>query len=298
MRFLVAGSSGFLGRHLVEGLRANGDEVRALVRSAPSAPDQVRWDPAHGTLDPAVLDGIDVVVNVAGSPTLGNPHSKKWARNLLESRLSTTRTLAEAIARHPGKPAFLAQNGVGWYGDHGPEVITETSASRGDAFMTQVSRDWQDAATPAVEAGARVCVLRTVPVYDRTAPPLKQLLLMFKLGLGAQLGDGRQFFPVISLRDWVGAAIHVAHDTSLSGPVNLCAPRTPTNAEFTQALARAVHRKAFLNVPAFLIKPGAGRMANEVLGSLNVVPEVLDRTGYKFQDLDVDDVLAAALKQP
>jgi uncharacterized protein len=298
MRFLVAGSSGFLGRHLVEGLRANGDEVRALVRSAPSAPDQVRWDPAHGTLDPAVLDGIDVVVNVAGSPTLGNPHSKKWARNLLESRLSTTRTLAEAIARHPGKPAFLAQNGVGWYGDHGPEVITETSASRGDAFMTQVSRDWQDAATPAVEAGARVCVLRTVPVYDRTAPPLKQLLLMFKLGLGAQLGDGRQFFPVISLRDWVGAAIHVGHDTSLSGPVNLCAPRTPTNAEFTQALARAVHRKAFLSVPAFLIKPGAGRMANEVLGSLNVVPEVLDRTGYKFQDLDVDDVLAEALKQP
>jgi uncharacterized protein len=298
MRFLVAGSSGFLGRHLVEGLRANGDEVRALVRSAPSAPDQVRWDPAHGTLDPAVLDGIDVVVNVAGSPTLGNPHSKKWARNLLESRLSTTRTLAEAIARHPGKPAFLAQNGVGWYGDHGPEVITETSASRGDAFMTQVSRDWQDAATPAVEAGARVCVLRTVPVYDRTAPPLKQLLLMFKLGLGAQLGDGRQFFPVISLRDWVGAAIHVGRDTSLSGPVNLCAPRTPTNAEFTQALARAVHRKAFLSVPAFLIKPGAGRMANEVLGSLNVVPEVLDRTGYKFQDLDVDDVLAEALKQP
>lgn len=298
MLLLVAGASGFLGRHLVEGLRANGDEVRSLVRSAPSAPDQVRWDPAHGTLDPTALDGVDVVVNVAGSPTLGNPHSKTWARNMLESRVSTTRTLAEAIATHPGKPAFLAQNGVGWYGDHGPEVITEASGTRGDAFMTNVSREWQSAATPAVDAGARVCVLRTVPVYDRTAPPLKQQLLMFQLGLGAQLGDGRQFFPVISLRDWVAAVIHVGHDASLSGPVNLCAPRTPTNAEFTQALARAVHRKAFLRVPAFVIKPGAGRMANEVLGSLNVVPEVLDRTGYKFQDLDVDDVLAEALKQP
>jgi uncharacterized protein (TIGR01777 family) len=297
MLLLVAGASGFLGRHLVEGLRANGDEVRSLVRSAPSAPDQVRWDPAHGSLDPTALDGVDVVVNVAGSPTLGNPHSKTWARNMLESRVSTTRTLAEAIAAHPGKPAFLAQNGVGWYGDHGPEVITEASDTRGDAFMTNVSREWQSAATPAVDAGARVCVLRTVPVYDRTAPPLKQQLLMFQLGLGAQLGDGRQFFPVISLRDWVAAAIHVGHDASLSGPVNLCAPRTPTNAEFTQALARAVHRKAFLRVPAFVIKPGAGRMANEVLGSLNVVPEVLDRSGFRFRDEDVDDVLAEGLKK-
>ena len=297
MLLLVAGASGFLGRHLVEGLRANGDEVRSLVRSAPSAPDQVRWDPAHGSLDPTALDGVDVVVNVAGSPTLGNPHSKTWARNMLESRVSTTRTLADAIAAHPGKPAFLAQNGVGWYGDHGPEVITEASGTRGDAFMTNVSREWQSAATPAVDAGARVCVLRTVPVYDRTAPPLKQQLLMFQLGLGAQLGDGRQFFPVISLRDWVAAVVHVGHDASLSGPVNLCAPRTPTNAEFTQALARAVHRKAFLRVPAFVIKPGAGRMANEVLGSLNVVPEVLDKSGYRFRDEDVDDVLAEGLKK-
>ena len=297
MLLLVAGASGFLGRHLVEGLRANGDEVRSLVRSVPSAHDQVRWDPAHGSLDPTALDGVDVVVNVAGSPTLGNPHSKTWARNMLESRVSTTRTLAEAIAAHPGKPAFLAQNGVGWYGDHGPEVITEASGTRGDAFMTNVSREWQSAATPAVDAGARVCVLRTVPVYDRTAPPLKQQLLMFQLGLGAQLGDGRQFFPVISLRDWVAAVIHVGHDASLSGPVNLCAPRTPTNAEFTQALARAVHRKAFLRVPAFVIKPGAGRMANEVLGSLNVVPEVLDKSGFRFRDEDVDDVLAEGLKK-
>ena len=297
MLYLVAGASGFLGRHLVEGLRANGDEVRSLVRSAPGSPDQVRWDPARGSLDPTALDGVDVVVNVAGSPTLGNPHSSTWARNMLESRVSTTKTLAEAIAAHPGRPAFLAQNGVGWYGDHGPEVITEASESRGDAFMTNVSRQWQAATTPAVEAGARVCVLRTVPVYDRTAPPLKQQLLMFRIGLGAQLGDGRQFFPVISLRDWVAAVIHVAHDASLSGPVNLCAPRTPTNAEFTQALARAVHRKAFLRVPAFVIKPGAGRMANEVLGSLNVVPEVLDKSGFRFRDEDVDDVLAEGLKK-
>ena len=234
---------------------------------------------------------------VAGSPTIGNPHSGKWARELRESRVGTTGTLARAIAAREDKPAYLAQNGVGWYGDHGPEVITEASDSRGDAFMTQVSRDWQDAAAPAVEAGARVCFLRTVPVYDKTSPPLKQLVPLFKAGLGSQLGDGRQFFPVISLRDWVAAVIGLGHDESVSGPVNLCAPRTPTNAEFTHALARAVHRKALLTVPGFVIRVGAGDMAKEVLGSVNVRPEVLEDAGFEFQDEDVDDVLAAALQQ-
>jgi uncharacterized protein (TIGR01777 family) len=297
MRFLVAGSTGFLGRHLVEGLRANGDDVRKLVRSTPRGPDEVSWDPAAGLLDGSALDGVDVVVNVAGSPTIGNPRSKKWATNLRESRLTTTRTLAEAIAAHGHTPAFLAQNALGWYGDHGKEVVTEASDSRGDAFMTRVCRDWQDATTSAVEAGARVCVMRTVPVFDRTAPPLKQLLPLFRLGLGAKLSDGQQFFPVISLRDWVAAAIHLGHDSSASGPVNLCAPRTPTNAEFTQAMARAVHRKALLTVPAFVVKAGAGDMAPEVLGSVNVTPEVLEDSGFVFHDEDVDDVLAAALKK-
>jgi uncharacterized protein len=295
MRVLVAGASGFLGRHLVEGLQANGDEVRSLVRSAPRAPDQVLWDPAHGQLDAAALDGIDVVVNVAGSPTIGNPHSKKWARNLRESRVSTTKTLAEAIAGRAEKPAFVAQNALGWYGDHGNEVVTEASDSRGDALMTRVCREWQAAAGPAVDAGARVCFLRTVPVLDRESPPLRQLVPIFKLGLGTRLADGQQFFPVISLRDWVAAAIHVVQDASLSGPVNVCAPRTPTNAEFTHALAGALHRKALISVPRFAIKAGAGEMASEVLGSVNVRPEVLDRAGFAFQDQDVDDVLAAAL---
>jgi uncharacterized protein (TIGR01777 family) len=297
MRFLVAGASGFLGSHLVEGLRANGDEVRSLVRSAPLGAGEVSWDPAAGRLDASALDGVDVVVNVAGSPTIGNPRSKKWARNLRESRLTTTRTLAEAIASHDEPPAFLAQNALGWYGDHGKEVVTESSDSRGNSFMTEVCRDWQAATTPAVNSGARVCVMRTVPVFDRTAPPLKQLLPLFKLGLGARLSDGRQFFPVISLRDWVAAVVHLAHEPSINGPVNLCAPRTPTNAEFTQALARAVHRKALLAVPGFVIKAGAGEMANEVLGSVNVVPEVLDEAGFQFHDQDVDDVLAEALKK-
>lgn len=300
MRLLVAGATGFLGRHLVEELRAHGDEVRTLTRSSPRSADEMQWDPASGRLDPSALEGVDVVVNVAGSPTIGNPHSKKWARALRESRVSTTATLAEAIASRSDaatRPAYLAQNALAWYGDHGTEVVTEESDSRGESFMTTVCRDWQAAAAPAVEAGARVCLMRTVPVLDRSAPPLKQLRLLYQLGLGARLASGRQFFPVVSLRDWVAAAVHLAHDESVSGPVNVCAPRTPTNAEFNQALARAVHRKALLAVPGFVVKAGAGPMANEVLGSVNVVPEVLDKAGFRFRDNDVDDVLATALSR-
>ena len=145
-----------------------------------------------------------MVVNLAGAPTAGNPHSQRWADELLRSRVVTTRVLAEAIAAAGGGPSFLAGNGISYYGDHGDEVVTETSDSRGDALLTRVTREWQEATAPAVDAGARVCVLRTSPVLDRASAPLKQLVPLFKLGLGARLGDGRQYFPMISLRDWVG----------------------------------------------------------------------------------------------
>jgi len=295
MRFLVAGSSGFLGRHLVDALRAGGDEVTRLVRRTASAPDEVSWDPANGTLDPASLDGVDVVVNLAGSPTIGNPHSKKWARSLRESRVTTTRTLAEAIAARPQPPAFLAGNAVGWYGDHGSDVVTEHTPSRGDSLMSRVCREWQQATAPATAAGARVCVLRTTPVLDGESPPLKQLAPLFKTGLGARLGDGHQFFPVVSLRDWIGAVGHVARHDTVSGPVNLCAPRTPTNAEFTDALAAAVRRRAFLAVPKTAIRLGAGDLAHEALGSVNARPEVLEESGYEFRDHDVAEVIASGL---
>ena len=131
---------------------------------------------------------------MAGAPTAGNPHSKKWAREMRESRVTTTRMLARAVADSERKPAFLAGNGIRCYGDHGAEVITEESDSRGDCLLTEVTREWQAAADPAAEAGARVCVLRTAPVLDRRAAPLQQLLLPFRLGLGARLGDGTQYF--------------------------------------------------------------------------------------------------------
>ena len=295
MRIVIAGSSGFLGTHLTTRFREDGHDVTRLVRRAPSAPDESRWDPTGAVLDRDLVAQSDVVVNVAGSPTVGNPHSKRWARELRESRVSTTALLAEAIASADSKPVFLSNNAVGFYGDHGNEVVTEATQPSGDSLMSGVCRDWQAAAAPAERAGARVCVLRTAPVMDRHAPPLKQLRVLFKLGLGARLGDGRQYFPMVSLRDWLGALSHLAEDSEVSGPVNICTPATPTNAEFTAALAKAVHRPAFAFVPSPLISMGAGPAAPELLGSVNVAPAALEAAGYQFQDRDVEAVLAAGL---
>lgn len=295
MKIVIAGASGFLGSHLVERFHDHGHDVTRLVRRPTTAADESQWDPYAANVDAAVIEEADVVVNVAGAPTVGNPHSEKWARELEESRVRTTRVLAEAIAASDRKAAFLAGNGISYYGDHGAEVVTEDSDSRGDALLTRVTKVWQAAADPAVEAGARVCVLRTSPVMDRRSPPLKQMRLAFRVGLGARLGDGRQYFPMISLRDWVGAVAFLAGHETAAGPFNLCCPETPTNGEFTDTLATALDRKAFLAAPKAVLRVGAGKMAPELLGSVNARPAALEGAGYPFRDRDVTAVLASAL---
>jgi hypothetical protein len=271
--------------------------VTSLVRREPAGEPgtESRWDPAAGQVDQDVVDGADVVINVAGSPTIGNPHSARWAANLRESRVTTTSTLAKAIASSSGTPAFLAGNAVAIYGDHGDAVVTEAGDSRGHTLMTEVTRAWEAAAKPAVTAGSRVCVLRTAPVMDRDSEPLRTLSRLFRLGLGARVGGGRQYFPMISLRDWVAGVVHLTEHSDASGAFNLCCPETPTNAEFTRALARTVGRPAFLRVPSPAIRIGAGPLAPELLGSVDLVPQALQDSGFDFRDHDVSEVVAAGL---
>lgn len=299
MHVVVAGSSGFLGRQLVTELRGRGHDVTCLVRRDPAAGQgsrESRWDPQGGVVDTGLVQAADVVVNLAGSPLIGNPHSAKWAREVLTSRRATTSLLATTIAAAASPPALVNASGVSWYGDHGPAELTEASDTRGHALLTRVAREWEAAARPATGAGARVVLLRTAPVQDRRNAPLRQQRLQFLAGLGGRLGNGRQYYPLISLRDWVGAATFLVEHPTASGPVNLCAPITPTNAEFTRTLARLVHRPAVLPAPAAAIRLAAGPMADEVLGSLNLSPAALLDLGYVFADPDVTSVLATGLR--
>lgn len=293
----MAGASGLLGSALADHFRAAGHDVVRLVRRPASAADESQWDPEGGTVDHAVIESADVVVNTAGSKLQGNPHSKKWRRGVRDSRVHTTRTLAEAIEATGSRPAFLAGNGSSYYGDQGGVVVTEDSPSLGSAFLTGVTREWEAATEPAAAAGARVCVLRTAPVATRANPLYRIQIPVFRLGLGARLGSGRQYFPLISLRDWVGAVGYLAEHSDASGPFNLCCPDTPTNAEYTRALAGALHRRALLVAPAPLIKVAAGALAQEALGSINLRPAALVRAGYQFKDRDVHAVLGTMLSE-
>lgn len=295
MRYLIAGSSGFLGTRLRERLEAEGHQVTSLVRRPPRRnADEIQWDPYAAPLGAEVVDNHEVVVNLAGSPTAGNPHSKKWASNLRQSRVTTTRVLADAIARGERRPVFVAGNAVGFYGDHGDAPVTEDTTPSQETFMSSVCRDWQRATDPAAKAGARVVVLRTSPVMDRRSQPLGAMRLLFKAGLGGAIGDGSQRMPMITARDWTDAVVQcVEHD--LEGPVNLSCAQTPTNAEFTRTLAELVHRPAFVRMPAFVVEPAAGRLAKELLGSVDVVPQRLLDSGFRFSDPDVRSVLAEGM---
>ena len=295
MRIVMAGASGLLGTALGDRFRADGHDVVRLVRRPPQSPDESTWDPHAGEVDHAVIEAADVVVNTAGASLLANPHSKKWARTMRDARVNTTATLARAISTVGGGPAFLAGNGSSIYGDHGSEPVTEDSDSRGDALLTRITREWQAATEPAAEAGSRVCVLRTAPVATRSNPLYRLQVPLFRFCLGARLSSGRQYFPLISLRDWIGAVAHLATHPDASGPFNLCCPVTPTNAEYTNALADVLGRKAFLAVPAPVLRLAAGPMAPETLNSINLRPAALEAAGYEFQDHDVRDVLAAML---
>jgi uncharacterized protein (TIGR01777 family) len=294
---VIAGASGLLGSHLASELRRAGHSVVGLTRSETQEPRMSTWNPTDGQYDRDVFEHADAVIGVTGSSLFGNPRSRSWQRELFDSRVQPTRILAEAVATSSRKPVLLAGNGSSWYGDHGAESVDESADSRGDALLTQVTRAWQEATERAQAAGNRVVMLRTAPVMDRRGTALRLLNLLFKACLGGRLGDGRQGFPVMSLRDWVGAAMHVLDHEAIEGPVNLCCPATPTNAEFTAALAELVHRPAVLPAPAQLIRAALGPAAPELLRSLDLVPKVLKETGYQFRDPDAAAVLRAGMER-
>lgn len=294
MKYVLAGSSGFLGQALTRDLTADGHEVVRLVRREPRRPDEVRWDPAAGRLDPADLAGADVVVNLAGA-NIGRPWTPTYKKVIRESRVSTTATLAAAVAQLDRPPVLLVGSGIGAYGkDRGDELLTEES-ELGDGFLVEVVRLWEGAAEPARAAGSRVASLRTGVVLDHRARAFQLISLPFRLGVGGRLGSGKQYFATLALSDWLRAVRFVAEHDELSGPVNLTLPEPTTNAEFSKALAAALRRPSLIPVPGFLLTKVIGEFAWELIGSARAVPAKLLAAGFTFDYPTVEAAVAAAL---
>lgn len=295
MKVVVGGASGFLGTPLVQHLRDGGHEVTRLVRKPEATPDAFPWNPSEGAVDQAVIDAADVVVNLSGEPISHWPPTRRWQEEVLSSRLAATTTLATAIARAPKPPALLSSSGMSAYGaDRGEEVLTETSAL-GTGFLADVVHAWEAATQAAIDAGARVCILRTTLAVHRSGGLLKPQLPAFRLGLGARLGTGRQHMSLISRADWVRAVGFLAARDDLSGPFNLGIPGDATNAEFTDAVAAAVGRKARFAAPAAALRLGAAPVADDLLGSLRVKPQALLDAGFAFEHPDLSSVVDSAL---
>ncbi|HET9731543.1 MAG TPA: TIGR01777 family oxidoreductase [Acidimicrobiales bacterium] len=292
MRVAVTGSSGLIGRALVARLQARGDEVVRLRRGG-DGPDT--WDPASGSVAPGALEGVAAVVHLAGAPVAGRRWNAGYKSEILRSRVEGTSTVARAAAG-AGVGVMVSASAVGWYGaDRGDEPLEETS-SGGDDFLGRVCREWEAATGPASEAGVRVANVRTGIVLSAAGGALSPQLPLFRVGLGARLGSGRQWTSWIGIEDEVGGILHVL-DTDLAGPVNLTAPEPVTNAEFTRTLASVLHRPAFLAVPAAVIRLALGReMADEtLLAGQRVLPSRLTSSGYRFAHPDLRGALGAVL---
>lgn len=294
LKVAITGASGMIGSMLAPALVAGGHQVIRVVRKAPAA-GEIRWDPAGAGLDPARLSGVDAVVHLAGENIAGGRWTEARKRELLESRKLGTRLLAEAMARAPDGPRVLvSSSAIGYYGERGDEKLTETSPP-GRGFLPEVCVAWEAATRPAAEAGVRVVTVRTGLVLTRAGGVLQRMLLPFQLGLGGRLGTGRQWMSWISAADLIGVFQHALLET-LSGPVNAVAPGAVRNQEFTEALGRVLHRPTLLAVPTVAIRLAFGQMADEaILASANVLPEALERAGYRFQHPTLDGALAYQL---
>lgn len=296
MKVAVAGASGLIGSALVPALRGRGDTVLRLVRHTPQAPDEVEWHPEAGILDPASLDDVDVIVNLAGAGVGDRRWSAEYKREIRHSRVDATRTVARTVAMLDRRPALVNASAIGFYGDTGDRAVDESDPA-GTGFLPEVVQAWELAAEPAQEAGARVAFARSGLVVTAAGGAWARMFPLFRLGLGGRLGNGRQYWSWISLRDEVAALLALI-DGPLAGPVNLTGPTPATNAEVTAIMGLLMGRPTIAHAPAFALRAVLGEFSSEVLGSTRVLPMRLNEAGFTWQDRTIESAIRTALDKP
>ncbi len=297
MKILVTGATGLVGTTLVRTLESAGHEVWRASRRASTGGRSVQWDPQNGVLDATRLSGLDAAVHLAGESIASGRWTDEKKKVLLESRTLSTKLLGQTLAALTPLPKVLVSaSAVGFYGgDRGDEVLDEGSAM-GEGFLAEICRDWEAETRYAHRAGIRTVQTRFGIVLSKDGGALPRMLLPFKLGLGGRLGSGKQYMSFVSLEDVVAAIVFALTNESLAGPINVVAPNPVTNAEFTKALGRALHRPTLFPAPEFAIKLLLGEMGEQLLlGGQRVVPKRLLDAGFSFRHATIDAALAAIL---
>lgn len=287
-----------LGTALKAAMLARGSSVLQLVRSAPAEPNQLQWNPSGATeiAHSESLENLTAAIHLSGANLAAHRWTPAYKREIAESRIDSTRTLATTLAglRHPPKTLLVA-SAVGIYGNRGDELLDETSPP-GTGFLADLCAQWEAAAQPAVDAGIRVLYLRSGVLLSAGCGALARLVPIFRLGLGGPLGNGRQFINWISLADALDAIFFLLDAPTLSGPINLTSPNPVTNDQFTSVLAAHLHRPALLTIPAFALRLALGEMASEVLLSgARAYPARLVSAGFQFSHANLVHALPAVL---
>lgn len=304
MRIIVAGGSGFIGGALCAELLRAGHAVIVLTRDVEKAGpvlgdhiETVEWDVTPGGYWMSAVDGADGVVNLAGE----NIGASRWTRarkaRILNSRLSATNALVEAIGKARSRPAVMVNiSGVGYYGGRGDEIITEKDGAGSD-FVAGLVYQWEEAAKKVEAYGVRLVVLRAGIALGEGGGALARMLLPFRLFVGGPLGSGKQWFSWVHRDDLVGLILFSLQNTAVRGVLNAAAPEPQTMKDFCRTLGQVMGRPSWAPVPAWVLKIVLGEMSQMVLTGQRVMPVAAEKAGYEFKYPTLEAALSAVLRK-
>ncbi len=277
MEILITGASGLIGTALTSALLSRGDSVVGVSRAPGRQTTEIRWVSWDDLGD--AVESADAVVHLAGADIAAKRWTSQRKALLRSSRIETTERVVQAIAAVASKPAVLvSMSAVGYYGSRDAEELRESSPP-GDDFLAQLCRDWEEAAQGA---GTRTVLLRMGVVLSRAGGALPKLALPFRFGVGGPIGRGRHFMAWVHVRDALGVILHAIDTESVEGPLNVVAPDAVTNAAFSKALGRALHRPSLLPVPPAVLWLKLGEGLSVLTASQRVLPEAAQASGYAF----------------
>lgn len=297
MKVVISGANGLIGLALSSRLRADGHEIRRLVRSADRrGEDGILWDPLLGEIEAEKLEGVDAVIHLAGRNVAAARWTEREKASIRDSRVMGTRLLSETLANLDKPPeVFVSASAIGFYGDRGDEILTEASEPGVD-FLANVCGEWERSVESACARGIRLVIPRIGVVLTGAGGALVKMLTPFRFGFGGRIGHGRQYWSWIALEDVVAVLLHCVCTEALAGPVNCVAPNPVSNTDFTRTLATVLSRPALFPLPAFVARIMLGEMADALLlASTRVEPQRLLASGYRFLQPDLENALRAAL---
>lgn len=297
MKILITGSTGLIGGALQRSFKEKGHEMLLASRKPPVDEGHVQWDIESGFADPGRLEGVDVVIHLAGESVSGLRWTDEKKKAIRDSRVLGTRNVVDAISKLKNRPkTLIAASAIGFYGERGDEELTESSAA-GDNFLAEVSKAWEAESRRAEDAGIRTVLLRTGIVLSKDGGALATMLTPFKLGVGGVVGSGKQWMSWISLDDEIAVINYAIENENVRGAINAVSPHPVTNHDFTKTLGEVLYRPTFMPLPEFVVGMVFGEMGDALLlSSAKVMPKRLEDAGFEFKYPDLKAAIEHAVE--